>query len=257
MVPSGTPLLGFPTVHPTTKIAAMNTPAMPQEVAPLSLRQLALLAGGALLLMAAAAGFSYGYVHGSLIVTDDPVATFDKLAKAEGLFRLGILGWLLILVLDVGVAWALYLYMRPVQAGPALLMGWLRLAYAAVLGVAIMPLLTAAQLLGLHSTLAPEVLGQQVMTQLATFESTWSLGLIVFGLHLLVLGYLALRARHIHQAFGWLLLLAGLGYVFVHVAKLLSPGEAAWLATTEQVLSVPMALGELAFAVWLLIRGGR
>jgi hypothetical protein len=82
--------------------------------------QAAITAGIALIVMTAAAGFSAGVVHGSLIIAGNPAETVRNLIESHMLFRAGIFGWLVILLTDVIVAWALYLYFEPVNRGLSL-----------------------------------------------------------------------------------------------------------------------------------------
>ncbi|MCB0638338.1 MAG: DUF4386 domain-containing protein, partial [Lewinella sp.] len=106
-------------------------------------RKIALLGGGSILLMAVAAGFSYGYVNEQLVVADDAAATVRNLQASPGLFQAGVCGWVLILLLDLLAAWALYRYLRPVNQAASLLMGVLRVVYAIILALGISHLVVA------------------------------------------------------------------------------------------------------------------
>ncbi|MBK8491291.1 MAG: DUF4386 domain-containing protein [Saprospirales bacterium] len=220
-----------------------------------SQRKAAWIAGISLLLMALVAGFSYGYVQSSLVVKGDAEATVANLSTSISLFRAGVLGWLLIFFLDIVVAWALYLFFKEANQRLSLLTACFRLAYTALLGVAIMNLISVLNLLDEGLMMAPEMVRYQVVFYLNAFEGGWSMGLVIFGIHLLLLGYLLLQSKYAHTVWGILLVLAGLSYLFVHGIKLLFP-DLDQLATIEMVLSLPMAVGEIGFAFWLLIRGG-
>jgi hypothetical protein len=82
------------------------------------------------------------------------------------------------------------------------------------------------------------------------FTDTWRIALVPFGFHLVVLGALALRSDFVHWVFGVLLVIAGAGYVFDNVALLLNPDFGFQVALVTFV-------GEVAFILWLLIRGMR
>ncbi|NGZ76484.1 DUF4386 domain-containing protein [Saccharibacillus alkalitolerans] len=220
-------------------------------------RSAALASGISLLLMAAAAAYAYGFVHSRLILPDDPAATAANLRASSGLFRTEIFGWLVILICDVVAAWALYVYFEPVQRGLSLLAAGLRFAYTAVLGTAAAFLVLALLWAERSETVMNGLLDDSAALLTGTFDLVWSIGLVVFGLHLLVLGILALRAAFMPRWVGVLLLIAGPGYLIVHLARLLLPGGMAIPALLETALSVPMAAGELGLALWLLIRGGR
>ncbi|MEQ9230796.1 MAG: DUF4386 family protein, partial [Cyclobacteriaceae bacterium] len=57
--------------------------------------------------------------------------------------------------------------------------------------------------------------------------------------------------------FGWLLLIAGICYIGVHGAKAFMGHQNEQILKIEMILSLPMAIGEIAFAVWLVLKGGR
>ena len=78
-------------------------------------RRIAQISGLALVAMALCAGFAYGIVLNSLFVPDNAVATTNNIKASMMLFRAGIFGWLMILLLDVVVAWGLYVFLKPVS----------------------------------------------------------------------------------------------------------------------------------------------
>lgn len=152
-------------------------------------RTAALTAGIALIIMTLASFFSYGYVHASLMVQGDASATFHNILSSIMLFKAEILGWLLILIADIVVAWAFYLVLKPIHQGLSLLGTWFRLMYTAILGIAILNLLFVLQLTTSadHSAISDQ-LQTQAMLYVRAFDSIWSIGLIIFGGHLLIVG---------------------------------------------------------------------
>ena len=152
-------------------------------------RKSALVAGIALLVMAVAAGFTYGYIHNTLVVPGNSEATLNNLESHQFLFTLEILGWIFILLCDVVVAWALYVFFRNENRRLSLFTAATRIIYSAILGAAIYYLI---QVNGTESV-------NIVMSYLHNFENTWSLGLIIFGFHLFLLGALVLKSKRIHN----------------------------------------------------------
>jgi hypothetical protein len=213
----------------------------------------AAIAGGAIVAMALAAGFSFGYVWTTLVDFSAPVQTIANLKSALPIFRAGIAGWLFIALCDVVAAWALYLLFKSTHPGPALLAALLRLAYTGFLEMAIGDLLSATAFLDSGASLSPDLLNQQVFLQLESFENTWSIGLILFGLHLAALGLLVRQTKAEHWIWGILLLIAGCSYTFIHLQNLLGIAPDVPWGTIENILAVPMTIGELGFALWLLI----
>jgi hypothetical protein len=244
--------------HSNLSSKNMSTNLAAQHQSSISQRQAAIIAGVALVLMAIVAGFAYGFVFTRLVVPGNAVATSQNVTNSELLFRAGILGWLIILLLDVIVAWALYIFLKPANKNLALLTAWLRLVYASMLGVAVLNLVLVLLLVhGADSmrVFEPYKLDALMLFFLNAFSSIWSLGLIVFGCHLLVLGYVVITSGFIPKIFGVLLIVASLGYLLTNGATLLYPNYEQYKATVEMILSAPMAIGELAFGVWLWVKG--
>ncbi len=213
-----------------------------------NLNRFAIRAGVSLLLMAVAAGFSFGHAHSQIVVLGDTNTTLQNLLMSKGLFQAEILGWCLILVLDVIAAWALYHFFKSVNKSISTLTASIRIIYSIILGMAI------AQLMNIYNMLTEtnQVTAQIVMEHFQSFENIWTLGLIVFGFHLIGLGYLALKSKL--RFWGILLIIAGLSYSLVCILKQFQSLES--LATNlEMILRIPMTVGELGFAVWLLVRG--
>lgn len=215
-------------------------------------RKYALIAGISLILMAIVAGYAFGYVHNNLVVADDPATTFTKLKNSRFLFGTGVIGWLVIFIMDLLVAWSLYKYFASVQQTTSLYTGLIRGVYSLVLGFAIIQLVVAWQLLN-DSNATAELL----MEKLDHFETYWSLGLILFGLHLVGLGYLSLKSKEVPKWLGWLLYFAGVCYTMINGAKATMPNAAAEIAQVEIALSAPMAVAEIGLAIWLTRKGGR
>ncbi len=203
-------------------------------------RSAALIAGTGLLAMAVIAAFANFAVIANLVVPGDPSATAANIAESAGLLRLAAAGFIIVAILDVIVAWGLYIVLRSVNPSLSLLGGWLRLAYAAVLAVAINSLLSALRAGPMDPALPAFFL--------ESFDSLWQIGLIIFGVHLVVVGFLAWQSDFIHWLFGVLLIISGLGYIVDGFGTVLSPDYSLDLALYTFI-------GEVAFMFWLLIRG--
>ncbi|MBU4438887.1 MAG: DUF4386 domain-containing protein [Firmicutes bacterium] len=226
----------------------------------MSPRKAAVIVGMTMLMIALCAGFAYGFVHSSLIITGDAATTVSQLQQNMPLFRAEIFSWFLIFVFDIIIAWALTIFMKQIDDHLSLLGGWFRLIYAVVLGIAISNLMMVSLLLSANNysaSLPADQLSAQVMLYLSAFNSIWSLGLIVFGLHLLIIAYLILKSDFIPKFLGILLVIAALSYVLIHSMYLFLPQYETTTVLIETILSLPMTVGELGFGIWLLIKGGK
>jgi hypothetical protein len=165
-------------------------------------------------------------VLGSLIVPGDPTATVANIAESEGLFRAAITAFLVVILLDLFIAWALYKLLRPVNRDLSLLTAWLRVAFAAVFASALIGLVDAAQLVGgaEQSGLAAEQIQAQVMSSIASFDNGWiGVGLSIFAFHLFGLAYLLIKSVNAPAWLGALLVIAGGGYLVDGVGMILVP----------------------------------
>jgi len=203
--------------------------------------------------MAAVAGFSYGFVHSNLVVPGDISTTYDNIASSTMLFKAEIIGWVVILILDVIVAWSLYIFLKTLDRELALLASWLRLTYTAILGIAILNLIYV--LLLSNNASVTDQLQENVDFYLEAFEMIWSVGLIIFGVHLFIVGWIAFHSNSIPRIISILLVLASIGYIGIHLIKTLLI-EQNIINTIELVFNIPMIAGELGFGLWLLFKGG-
>jgi hypothetical protein len=228
-----------------------NSPTPPNRSTALGIprRRVALTAGISLLLMAVLAPLAHFGVLQNLVVAGDAAATVGNILADEGVFRLAIATLLVVTFLDIVVAWALYVLLKPVHETLALLVGWLRLAAPAVFAMALANLLNVANLLGNASSspLQPEQLGAQVMASIVSFENGWDMSLAIFGLHLVGLGYLLFKSVDFPRFLGVLVVVAGGGYLADTFTRILVPDF-------ELTFSLFTFVGEALLIFWLLMR---
>jgi hypothetical protein len=118
------------------------------------------------------------------------------------LFRCGIAGLILVVILEIVVAAALLTLFMPMSPSLLVMAAWFRLTYAAVYLAAISQLVVALGVLG-----DPD----QALRAVDAYYTVWHVGLILFGVHLLLVGVLAYRSGFMPKVFGILLVIAGLG----------------------------------------------
>ena len=228
------------------------------ETEKISQRKVALIIGITIIIMAICSGISYGAIHSNLFVNGDAAATIKNILESISIFRAEIFFWLIILICDIISAWALYIYFKQIDKSLSLLGAWLRLIYSAILGMAITNLIYILLLLNGNSYSAKipaDLLKAQLKLFIDGFHTIWSLGLIIFGFHLLVIGYLALVSNSIPKFLGRLLLIASFCYISIHSFYLFIPQLENITKFLENILSLPMAAGELGLGVWLLVKG--
>jgi hypothetical protein len=194
------------------------------------------IGGIALLLIAVLAGVSNFAVLAPLLASDDAVTTAHDIAASEPQFRLAVLGMIVAAVLDVVVAAALLTLLEPVNRMVAVTAAWFRVAYSAVFLVAISQL-----------AIVPGLLDQPELASnaLDSYTILWQLGLILFGVHLLLIGYLAYRSGFMPRVLAILIAIAGAGYLADGVGTVL-------IADYTPMISTVTFIGEVALIVWLV-----
>jgi Domain of unknown function (DUF4386) len=218
-----------------------------------SLARAALIAGIGLLIMVIAAPFAELYVFPKLVIAENAAETVKNIIANKMLFTSAIFGYLITFICDLVVGWALYVLLKPVNKNLSVITAGFRWVYTGIALVALLNLVTVLRLLNTSNTLSlfqPDQLGAQVMLSLSAFRTQWHFGLLFFGIHLGLLGYLVSRSKYIPGILGVLLIITGLGYLLTSLKPFLFPDIS--LDFAEYTF-----YGELIFMLWLLIRGSK
>jgi len=218
-----------------------------------SQRQIALVAGFALLLQIVFVIFAEALVMAKIIVPGAAAATASNIMAHEAQFRFGVFCYLMLTGFDLVAAWALYVFLKPLKNPLNLLAAWSRFAYTIFLGLALVNYYGLVQLLGqtdLVSRLDPAGLQAQVMLSLNAFRNVWDVGYVFFGLHLLLLGIVLFQSRSIPKWLGILVLLGGASYLIDYGGKII-------LVNFKPFASLIFGFDEAIFMVWLLFWGGK
>jgi hypothetical protein len=196
------------------------------------------------------------YVPTVLVVARDAVTTSKNIMANIGMFRLSIVTALLVQVAHIFIVLLLYQLLKPVDKNWAALMVIFMLVGVPITMLnelnhfAVQLLLSGADHLNVFTA-------SQLQTLVLVFHDLHeyvinSIASIFWGLWLLPMGYLVFKSGFISKIPGVLLIIAGFGYLVDTFAKILSPSYG-----TTMIATVIMAtlFGEVAFPIWLLIKG--
>jgi len=223
-------------------------------------RLAAVIAGIGYLAIFGLAIFANFGVRNRLVDLTDPSGTLANLAAEEGIVRAALAAFVAVFVIDVVVAWALHVLLRTAAPTWSLLAAWARLSYTVLLGVAAVFLFLAMQLAGAGpytAGTAPQLRAALATISLDAFDYAWLVGLVAFGLHLLVVGGILIGTRVGPRGLGVLLGVAGAAYITDTAAHTLLAGYAAYADAFLAMVALPSIVGELWLTVWLLARAGR
>ena len=149
---------------------------------------------------------------------------------------------------DVVIAWGLYVLLAPVNRALSLLASWLQLIYAGMGLAAVVNLALVYRLVFVpeYAGLFPgKALAIQVRMLIGGFRAGWSLSLVLFGLHLVVIGFLFARSTYLPRWLGWVLIADGSAWVIDRLTEYVSPSASLGFLNVFFV-------GELLLMVWLL-----
>jgi len=240
-------------LRPTTQSVASDSAAT-------SPRTAAVIAGIGYAILFVLGIFANFFVREALVVSRDAQMTAANLAESEGLFRLGMVSFLVIFLVDVIVAWGLYIVFRKADRDLSLLAAWSRLVYTVFLGAALIYFFQALQFLegsDFLEAINPAQREAQALVALDTFNSAWLIGLAAFGLHLIVLGGLILRSSVAPRALGYVLTLAGAAYVIDTATHSLLGNYADYETAFVAMVAIPAVIAEGWMGLWLLLRAGK
>lgn len=209
------------------------------------------------LLLAVSAPFGLIYVPGKITVPGNAAATAENIKSFEDLIRIGIVSELFHQALVIFLVFVLYKLFKPVDEHLSRLL----VALGALVSVPIM----FVNVLNYFATFLilkdPGFIASFEQSQLDVlaflFIRLHDKGIIIasifWGLWLFPFGILAIRSGFIPRVYGYLLLLAGSGYVIAAATNIVLPAYSSRVGQVTMILE----MGELPIILWLFIRGLR
>jgi hypothetical protein len=232
--------------------AARNIAAKPSD----SIKAYARSAGLFYLLIAISGGFSIGYVPSVIIESGDASATAQNIAENLGLFQLGIVADIFVLMLEVALTVMLYRLFKPVNPTVSLIAAFCRLAMSVVMGLNLLNYLIPLLLLSGSSYLSAFE-SHQLHALALLFLETHQFGVYIwglfFGIHLMALGYLIFKSGYFPKVIGILMMIGSIGYATESLAAISFVENTTVSAMVISFLVVAV-IGELSFTFWLLIK---
>lgn len=219
------------------------------------LKKMARWSGLGYLFIFITAFFATGFVVEAMVVPQDAAATWANFKAAPHMLSWAIISFIVMVLIDAILAIPFYLLLKSVNQTLAQISSALRLVNATVFAVALMDLISLRRLLDKPYQGDELFILRQVDHFSQSFDDTWLLGLIFFGVHLMIMGYLMIRSAHFPSWIGGLIQLAGLVYIIDSVASFSMSNYEHYTAFFEIMVVIPSVLGELSFCLFLLIKG--
>lgn len=213
------------------------------------------VAGTLYLIIAVFGVFAIAYVPSVIVAPGDAARTVANLMANKGLFGLGVLADIIVMLAEVVLTVMLFRLFRPVSPTLSMIAMVSRLMMVAVMAINllihVMPMVLLKDRPGGLST---EHLEASVMVFMQAHRYGIYVWDVFFGFHLAALGYLVLKSTYFPRLVGLALIVGSAGYLLEGVMRV-SFIDSAPLAMLVVGLLVVAAVAELVFAFWLLIRG--
>lgn len=223
------------------------------------LRRIARITGFFYLLIIVCGMFAEGAVRAEIITSGSPSETARAIITKQGLFRLGILADLVMIVCDVLVALGFYALLKSVSPTLSLLAAFFRLTQAAILGLNLIFLWLALTTLTGNGLSESFLSGSSDLAYLfmQAHATGYKLALVLFAGSLIVQSWLFYRSRLFPSWIAVLILIAAFGYLTDTVATIALSDYAAKADLFEMIVIVSALAGEIPLCLWLLIKGVR
>ncbi|WP_182283262.1 DUF4386 domain-containing protein [Comamonas testosteroni] len=206
------------------------------------------ISGYALILMALTAGFAIGFAFPKVYDKNQLELLLKNFTENYGLYKQMLVGLSTTLILDFLVSWTLFQFFKNDNRKIALTSFLLRIIYTFIFGIATYYL---------FANLKSGIDNRTLLENYNSFDKIWTSGLIIFGGHLFAISLLMKLHKKIPKALWILTLIAGVAYMIIHLLKVMLPQLNEFTQILDNLFALPMALGEICLAIWLIIKGGK
>jgi hypothetical protein len=213
--------------------------------------------------MAITAGISYVFIFilsittnffifDRLLVSQNIIASLQNIQIHQPIFRVGIALWMLVIICDTLVAWALFILFSPAQKSLAMLSASLRLLFVGIFACSLLPYYGLMEL-------SSDSSGNAVMGKTLLVMAFYGVRVsyVFFGLHIFTVGLLTIRSGLFHNFAGVLLWIAATGYLADSFLNFLSPGYSKNEYGFILVAGLPALVAELTLTLELLFVAGK
>ena len=216
-----------------------------------TIKKKARVAGFLYLLLVPFSIFGFFYVPSNLVVAGDVGATAINIVASEGLFRAGIVSWLIGQAIFIVLVVALYNLLKPINNTHASIMVAFALVGVPIAFITELTQFGALLLLSSAGYLAAfedDQLHAQVKLFLDLHEHGIFIAQIFWGLWLFPFGYLVFKSGFLPRILGILLMIGCFGYLIDTLAFFLFPDF-------DTAVAPFTSIGEFLFPLWLVFKG--
>lgn len=221
----------------------------------ISNKNLARIAGLFYLIVIATGLFAEIAVRQAFNVSGDALATANNIQKSEMLFRLGIAADIVNFVCGLPCVLIVYFLFKRINKFLLQLALVFVIIQTAIIAVNLLNQTSPLLILGNDAYLQsfqPNQLAALSQLSLNIQAVGYAIGLVFFGVYCLLVGFVVYKSKLVPKFLGILYAISGIGYLINSFTMLLSKG---FENPVFSYVAIPIFIGELAFSLWLLIKG--
>ena len=195
------------------------------------------------------------YIGGTFVVSGDAATTAANVLANESAFRIGTTGNLVATICYLLATILVYKLLKPFNSTLSLvaalfsLLGCALGAVVLLFNFAPLALLKGSAYLGVFTT---EQLQALALTSFSLGMRANEVGLVFFGLHIGIVGYLIVTSALVPRVLGALLIIGGVCYELQSFASFLA---APFAKSFFPMILLPAFFAELALTLWFLVKG--
>lgn len=168
------------------------------------------------------------FLLANFVIPGDTETLANDIELNKKLFIVAAVCYLIVLLLDSIIAFALYVVLRPANKVLASLTSLLRLLYAIIVAIGLLALVFR-------------------MIDVYSYASLKLTGYLFFAAHIFLLGYSVFKSKYLPKTLGLLLIFASFTYVVFFVDLQIAQ-------SIEVIIISVMALAELSLSIWLILK---
>ena len=219
------------------------------------MRKIALLGGIGYLVIFVTGIFANFFVLEELKVVGDEKMTFLNFVNNQSLVVMAFIAFIGMVVFDVILTWVLFVLFKKQEPKLSKITAWFRFINALVFGVALLHFITILDLIS--NPVSKSGATREMTLALEGFNDIWLIGLVFFGIHLILLSVLLCKSGRVGKVIPALLMIAGIGYI-VDTALQFGYSDYASIADISALVVVlPGIIGELSLTFWLFFKAGK
>jgi hypothetical protein len=210
------------------------------------------VAGILLIVSILAGGFGESYVPGKLMVASDIAETARRMAASLGLFRASFASYLIEAMCDITLTAIFYFLLRPVSRPLSLIAACFGVFGTATFAVGEIFYFAAALPVidpNVAKALTPDARASFIYLCLTLYGYVFSIFTALYGVPVILRGYLIFRSGYLPRVLGGLVMLGGAGFVMKNFVAVLAPQY------DSMAFVLPMFVAMVSMAFWFLVKG--